>query len=132
MGLFKTTNMFGVAMAAQVKELLSSYNLLYKLITYVKDEGGNLSTLARALTFMVSCHLLALVVLWQGSCCGHAFSKTCQYAYNDINVCVGFREVSLKATQAALHKTITWIKNLAKGEVNGRGHALMLGSPIEN
>jgi hypothetical protein len=37
--------MFGVAMATQVKELLSSYNLLEKLITYVKDEDDNLSTL---------------------------------------------------------------------------------------
>jgi hypothetical protein len=37
--------MFGVAMATQVKELLSSYNILDKLITYVKDKGGNLSTL---------------------------------------------------------------------------------------
>jgi hypothetical protein len=102
MGLFETTNMSGVAMIVQVKELLSSYNLLYKLIAYVKDEGGNLSTLAQALTFMVSCGPFALVVFWQGSSFGHAFNKTCQYAYNDINVCAGFRKVSLKAIQFAL------------------------------
>jgi hypothetical protein len=115
MGLFETTNMFQITMAMQVKELLSSHNLLYKLIAYVKDEGCNLSTLAQALTSMVSCGPLALVALWQGSCFGHAFNKTCQYVYNDINVCVGFREVSLKATQSTLQKTITWTKKSGKG-----------------
>jgi len=45
-GLFEAIDMFGVVMVAQMKELLSSYNLLNKLIAYVKDEGGNLSTLA--------------------------------------------------------------------------------------
>jgi hypothetical protein len=44
--LFKTTNTFGVVMVAQVKDLLSSYNLLDKLITYVKDKDGNMSTFA--------------------------------------------------------------------------------------
>ncbi len=45
MGLFETTNMFGVVIAVQVKDLLSSYNLLDKLIAYVKEKGGSLSTL---------------------------------------------------------------------------------------
>ncbi len=89
-GLFEAIDMFGVVMVAQMKELLSSYNLLDKLIAYVKDEGGNLSTLAQACTFVVSCGPLALVVPWQRSCFGHVFNKTCQYFYNDINVYVGF------------------------------------------
>jgi hypothetical protein len=63
-GLFEAIDMSRVIMAAQVKELLSSYNLLDKLIAYVKDEGGNLSTLAWALTSMVNCDPLALVVPW--------------------------------------------------------------------
>jgi hypothetical protein len=74
-GLFEATEMSRVEMAMQVKELLSSYNQLYKLIAYVKDEGGNLSILARALTSMVSCGPLALVVPWQGSCFGHFLTK---------------------------------------------------------
>jgi hypothetical protein len=45
-GLFKSTNTFGVVMVAQVKDLMSLYNLLDKLIVYVKDEGGNTSTFA--------------------------------------------------------------------------------------
>jgi hypothetical protein len=64
MGLFETTNMSRVVMATQVKDLLSLYNLLDKLITYVKDAGGNLSTLAQALTLVVSYGLLGLVVPW--------------------------------------------------------------------
>jgi hypothetical protein len=43
-GLFKTTNTLGVVTVAQVKDLLSSYNLLDKLITYVKEKDDNMST----------------------------------------------------------------------------------------
>jgi hypothetical protein len=45
MGIFETIDMFRVAMVVQMKELLSLYNLLDKLMAYVKDEGGNFSTL---------------------------------------------------------------------------------------
>jgi hypothetical protein len=44
-GMFEDTNIAGIAMVAQVKDLLSFYSMCDKLITYVKDEGGNLSTL---------------------------------------------------------------------------------------
>ncbi len=81
-----------------MKELLSLYNLLDKLIVYVKDKCGNLSTLAQALTFVVNYGPLTLVVPWWGSCFGHALNKTCKYVYNDTHVCVGFWEVDLKAT----------------------------------
>ncbi len=104
MGLFEATNIFGVAMVVQVKDLLSLYNLLNKLITYVKDEGGNLSIHAQALTLVVSCGPLGLAVPWKGSCFGHAFNKLCQYACNETKICVGFREVSLKSTQFILQK----------------------------
>jgi hypothetical protein len=46
-------------MAMQVRDLLAFFNLLEKLVAYVKDEGGNLSTLARALTFR-----LLVILLW--------------------------------------------------------------------
>jgi hypothetical protein len=68
MGIFEATNTSRVVMVAQVKELLLSYNLLDKLIAYVKDEGGNLSTFTRALSSMVSCAPLKLAAPWQGSC----------------------------------------------------------------
>jgi hypothetical protein len=43
---FETTNTIGIVMVTKVKGLLSSYNLLENLITYMEDENGNLSTLA--------------------------------------------------------------------------------------
>jgi hypothetical protein len=114
-GFFEAIDTFGVAMAAQLKELLLFYNLLDKLITYMKDEGGNLSTLARALSYVVNYVPLKLASPWQGSCFGHAFSKTCQYVHNDATICFGFWAVSLKATHLALQKTITWTKKSSKG-----------------
>jgi len=45
-GLFKVIDMVRIAMPTKVKNLLSSYNFLDKLFAYVKNEGGNLPTLA--------------------------------------------------------------------------------------
>ncbi len=115
MALFETTNTIGVAMVVQVRDFLTSYNFLEKLVACLKDEGGNLSTLAWALTSIISCNPLALSVPWQGSCFDHVFNKTCQYAYNDTNVCVGFGEVDLKGTQSTLQIIITWTKKSNKG-----------------
>ncbi len=64
MGISEAINTFGIVMATQVKELLSFYNLLEKLITYVKDEGDNLSTFARTLSFVVNCVPLKLATAW--------------------------------------------------------------------
>ncbi len=74
MGLFKTTNMSGFAMAVQIKDFVSLYNLLNKLFAYVKDEGGNFSTLVQALTSIVNCGLLGPVDPWHGLCFGHVFN----------------------------------------------------------
>ncbi len=63
-GLFETIDTTRIAMVAQVKDLLSSYDLLDKLIAYVKDDDGNLSTFAWALTSMVKCDPSTLVVFW--------------------------------------------------------------------
>jgi hypothetical protein len=63
MGLFETIDTTKVAMVVQIKDLFSSYNLLDKLITYLKDQGCNLSSLARVFSSMVKCAPLALIVL---------------------------------------------------------------------
>jgi hypothetical protein len=89
-GFFEAIDTFGIAMVTQLKKLLLSYNLLDKLITYMKDKRGNLSTLARVLSSMVSCVPLKLATPWQGSCFGHVFSKTCQYVHNDATICLRF------------------------------------------
>jgi len=42
-------------------------------------------------------------------------SKATQYATNEIEVCVGMIEVSLKQAQVTLQQTITWRKKFAEG-----------------
>ncbi len=77
-----------------MKDLLTLYNLLDKVVAYVKDEGGNLSTLAKAFIFVVTCMPFALATPWHGSCFGYGFSKACQYAYNLTLKCVlGFKRL---------------------------------------
>jgi hypothetical protein len=84
----------------------------------MKDEGGNLSTLTQTFSFVLNCIPLAFLVPWsKGSCFGHTFSKGYQYACNDINVYVGFHEVSLKATQSMLYKN--WLRSSTKDIPNG-------------
>jgi hypothetical protein len=63
MGILEANDTFGVVMATQVKELLSCYDLLDKLIAYVKDKGSNLSNLVRALSSMVNCAPLKFALL---------------------------------------------------------------------
>jgi hypothetical protein len=101
-GLFETIYIVGVAMVMHVKALFSSYSLFDNLIAYVKHEDGNLSTLAQAFSYVVTCAPLGLTTPWQRNYFGHVFNKTCQYACNVVNVCLGFWEVNLKATQFAL------------------------------
>ncbi len=58
-------------------------------------------------------------------------NKACQYACNDTKTFVGLKEVSLKATQSRLQKTITWIEKFDKERNKfGIGHALIIGFPI--
>ncbi len=91
-----------------------------------------MSTLAWTFTSIVSYIPLELSIFGHGSCFGLAFTKTCQYACNDTNVSIGFHEVSLKTTQSMLQKKSHGLRSLAKDTMNGRGHALMTGFPIEN
>jgi len=102
-GFFLVIDTSKVAMVTQVKELLPSYNLLDKLIAYMKDKGGNLFTLAKALNSVVSYVPLKLATPWQGSRFGHDFSKACQYAYNDATLCLSFWKVKRACLDASLH-----------------------------
>jgi hypothetical protein len=58
--LFETTDTFGIAMALQVNEVLSTYGLNVKIFPYVKDKGNNLSTMTFALIPFISCQVLGL------------------------------------------------------------------------
>jgi hypothetical protein len=102
MRIFEVQNTTRVAMANEVKVLLDYFGLFGKVITYVKDKGCNLNTLTNALTSAVSYSPLQLACPCVGSCLGHAMFKATQYVIDDIKVCVGFFEVSLKGVQASL------------------------------
>jgi hypothetical protein len=53
-------------MVAQMKELLSYYNLLDKLIACVKDKRGNLSTCAKARDAINLCYVKQKTLELQG------------------------------------------------------------------
>jgi len=57
-GLFKTFDMFGHALARDLFELLGKYDLGKKIIVYVKDEKSNLNTMIITLKSIVSCDVL--------------------------------------------------------------------------
>lgn len=75
MTIFEVHETLGVAMAIQLKDLLAWYNLLDKVIAYVKNEGANLNTFTTTLTNIVSYVSLLLPQPYVISCYGHAMSK---------------------------------------------------------
>jgi hypothetical protein len=62
-------------MANYVKFVLDSFNLLNKVIAYIKNEGFNLDTLIFELIFVVFGFSFHLTCPFVGSCFGHAMSK---------------------------------------------------------
>lgn len=52
---FEVHETLGVAMVVQFEDLLAWYNLLDKVIAYVKNKGANLNTFVMALTNILSC-----------------------------------------------------------------------------
>jgi hypothetical protein len=46
MGLFEVFEASRYSMAIQLQSLLEKYGLLHQVITFVKDEGNNLTTMA--------------------------------------------------------------------------------------
>jgi hypothetical protein len=66
-----------------------------------------LNTLVVIVSIIVSCEPLQLETPFARVCFGHAMSKACQYATNDVKLCIGMKEVSLKDAQQALQKIMT-------------------------
>jgi hypothetical protein len=74
--IFEIHNIVGATMATYVKILLDSFNLLNKVIAYIKNEGLNLNTSTFALIFVVFGFSLHLTCPLVSSCFGHVMSKT--------------------------------------------------------
>jgi hypothetical protein len=68
--------------ARQLKFMLKKFGFTSKILCYVKNKGSMTTTLKT----IISCESLNLHVLFNGSCFGHAMSKTSQYAPNDDNI----------------------------------------------
>ncbi len=49
-------------MALQVNDVLARHELNVHILTYVKDEGSNLSTMTSSLNFVMSCEVMGLSV----------------------------------------------------------------------
>ncbi len=101
-------------MTIQIQVLLDKFDLLHPIITFVKDEGTNLSGMAATLYSIINYEPLKILKVQEGTCFGHAMSKACQYATNDEKVYVGLRNVNVKEVQSGLQKTITWTKKFGK------------------
>jgi hypothetical protein len=53
--------------------------LIHQVLTFVKDEGNNLASMATTLCSIVDCELLNLPQVYEGICFGHMFFKTIFY-----------------------------------------------------
>jgi hypothetical protein len=67
-GLFEIIETSRVTMAIQANEVLLTYGLNVKILTYVKDESNNLSIMTSVLIFVVSYELLGLTTPCVGGC----------------------------------------------------------------
>jgi len=114
-GLFEVHETIGLSMANQLCSLLEKYDLMHRMIAFVKDEGSNLMSMAIALHSIFYCRPLKLQWDYEGTCFGHIMSKACHYATNNEKVTIGQKHVSVKATQRNLQNIITWIKKSRKG-----------------
>ncbi len=63
---------------------------------------------------MVRCVILAFATFCQESCFGHAFDRTCQYVYNDMNVYVSFWKVNWRPHNLLCKKQLHGQKDLDK------------------
>jgi hypothetical protein len=66
------------------------------MITFVKDEGNNLGTMATTLRSIIDCELFKRLRVYEGTCFGHVMFKMCQYATNGNTVSMGLTLVSVK------------------------------------
>jgi hypothetical protein len=83
-------------MTLQLQGLLEKIGLIHCVLTFVKDEGGNLGSMAMTLQSIINCKLIKILEVYEGICFGHVTSKTCKYATNDDKVSIGLFLVSVK------------------------------------
>ncbi|KAK3280788.1 hypothetical protein CYMTET_11389 [Cymbomonas tetramitiformis] len=77
LGLVRVESTAGIDLSVVFKGILDRYNLTDRTFAYVKDDGSNLHTLARALDGIVTCKSLGITKPLQGDCLAHALSGSC-------------------------------------------------------
>jgi hypothetical protein len=119
-------------------KLLYQYGLRNLFFTYVKDNVSNLNAMTTALKSIIKYEVLGLGESFHGTCFVHVFSKACQYAITNENICKNLQFISIKSTQSNLHKCITWPKKPRKGRqehnktcLNFNIHPRKLNIPIK-
>jgi hypothetical protein len=100
--LFEAVKTIRQALTKNFIQLLYAYGLRNKIKAYVKDEGSNLNTLTNVVESIVKCETSNLEENFEGTYFDHVFSKVCQYATTNDNVCKNLRYVSIKSTNVDL------------------------------
>jgi hypothetical protein len=98
----------------QLQGLLEKFGLIHHVLVFVKVEGKNLQSMVMNLQSLVDYKTLKILQVYEGTCFGHVMSKICEYGTNDDKVSIKLTFVSVKDSQVALQKIITWTKNSAK------------------
>ncbi len=76
-GLFEMHDTTWISMARQLQALLEKFDLMHRVVAFVKDGGNNLTSIATSLHSIVDCQPLKLQCVYKGSCFGDVMSKAC-------------------------------------------------------
>lgn len=132
MGIFEVHETLGATMVIPSKDLFAHYDLLDKVIAYVKDEGANLNTFTITLSNIISRVPLLLPQPYVTSCYEYAMSKCCQYAINHLKMWRGMKEASIKMAIGFFLKDDHLDKKKWEGKIKmGKGSHRCISSPLE-
>lgn len=107
--------------------MLESFGLLNKIITYIQNEVFNyLTSLAMALTSMVSCYPLNLTTLFISYCFKHVMSKTTLYTTNDFKFVMTWLKWAWSKLKVPYRLPSPRLKSLSKVCRDGKTCASML------
>jgi hypothetical protein len=72
------------------------------MITFVKDEGSNMTSMVIVLWSIIDCKLLNLQLCYESSYFGHVISKAYQYATNNDKAISVLKHMYMKKVQTSL------------------------------
>ncbi len=72
------------------------------MITFVKDEGSNMTSMVIVLWSIIDCKLLNFEFFYESSCFGHVIFKSYQYATNNDKVFSLLKHMNMKEVRTSL------------------------------